>query len=221
MSTFDSLFCRNFSEAVLDILNCESVTLNRVLLQDNVGTGTFMQSFRGNTGALSLSYQNYPTAFHPPNIKLCNCQFINNRADATENLLSTNEALSRNIFTGRGGSIGIFINEHRNDVSVHIEDSAIVDSYARSLGGGVFMIINGRLPTQHIVNFIRTNISSSNALVAGSGVFLGYLSATDTVLTPHSVVFKQCNFVNNTGFSGGGVYIVTSFLGEPRAQLKF
>ncbi len=204
---------RNFSEAVLDILNCESVILNCLLFEDNIGTGTFQESFRGNTGALSLSFQNYPQTFSTPRIKLNNCQFINNRAEATENFLSTNEALSRNIFTGRGGSIGIFINEHMSDVNIHIEDSAIVNSYARSLGGGVFMIINGQLPRQHVVNFIRTNISLSYAQVAGSGVFLGYLSATDTVLTPHSVLFEQCNFVNNTGFSGGGVYIVTSFLG--------
>lgn len=206
--------CRNFSEAVLDIFNCESVNLNSSLFRDNLGTGTFQESFRGNTGALSLSFKNYPQAFSTPHVKLNDCQFINNRAEATENFLSTNEALSRNIFTGRGGSIGVFINEHTRDVLINIVDSAIVNSYARSLGGGVFMIINGQLPRQHIVNFIRTNISSSYAQVAGSGVFLGYLSATDTVVTPHSVLFEQCNFVNNTGFSGGGVYIVTSFLGE-------
>ncbi len=184
------------------------------MFQDNIGTGTFQESFRGNTGALSLSFKNYPLAFSEPSVTLTNCQFINNRAEATENFLSTNEALSRNIFTGRGGSIGIFINEHMRNVLINIEDSAIVNSYARSLGGGVFMIINGQLPRQHFVNFIQTNISSSYAQVAGSGVFLGYLSATDTVVTPHTVLFEHCNFVNNTGFSGGGVYIVTSFLGE-------
>ena len=207
--------CRNFGEAVLDIYNSESVSLHNVLFHSNVGTGTFLQSFRGNSGALALSYQGYSAHnTNTPRVLLCDCQFINNSALATSTFLTSEEALSRHIFTGRGGAIAVYINEHVVDVSIDIEDSTVVNSFARSYGGGVFIIINGRLPTQHSINFVRTNISSNYGQLAGSGVFLGFLSSTSTVVRPHSVVFSECSFTNNTGLSGGGIYIITSFVGK-------
>lgn len=205
--------CRSFSEAVLDVFNCHSVLLDHVVVEGNTGTGSSLQSFRGNTGGVALGFQNYPLNMESPNIRIEHCTFVNNSAVATSSFLTSEKALSRRIFTGRGGSLGIFINEHVKNVSIKISDTDIIGSYARSYGGGVFIIING-YSTQHVIVFERMTIASNYGQLAASGVFLGFLSATDTITAPHTVIFTDCNFENNTGLSGGGIYIITSFIGK-------
>lgn len=197
----------------MDVFNCQSVVLDYVVFENNTGTGSSLHSFRGNTGGLALGFQNYPSHMESPQVRIENSKFIRNSAVATSSFLTSEKTLSRRIFTGRGGSLGIFIDEHMQNVSINISDSDIIGNYARSYGGGVFIIING-YSTQHILTIERTTIATNYGQLAGSGVFLGFLSATDNVTVPHTVVFRDCNFENNTGLSGGGIYIITSFIGK-------
>ena len=186
--------------------------MESVLIYNNHGSGILPETFRGNTGGVALGYYEYPENLNPPTVQVSDCKFINNSALASHTFLTPERAVSSQVFTGRGGGLGIFVNESNLDISMEFSDCQFVDNYARSFGGGVFMIING-YTTQHILTFKRNNFVSNIGQVGGGGVQLSFLSATDTNEHPHSVVFSDCNFENNVGEAGGGIYIFTSFVG--------
>ncbi|XP_064397658.1 uncharacterized protein LOC135344383 [Halichondria panicea] len=60
----------NFTEAVFDLFNCETVQLEHSSFTNNSGTGILFETFRGNTGAVALGYTNYPTCLKQPRVSI-------------------------------------------------------------------------------------------------------------------------------------------------------
>ena len=110
---------RNFTEAVFDIYNCASILVADSTFVDNSGTGISRHSFRANTGTVSIGYNNIP-AFNVSKIvtEVSHCTFINNRAMASRNVQSSSSAFSSQIFSGRGGAVGVFYNESYYDITI-------------------------------------------------------------------------------------------------------
>ena len=198
---------------MFDLFNCESIILEKSFFLNNSGTGILFETFRGNTGAVALGYNTYPSFLGQPHVSITNCEFINNSALASSEFLTSERAVSNRVFTGRGGGLGIFIDESSQSVVFEMTNCKVVGNNARSFGGGIFMIING-YGTQHILTFRKVEIINNRGQLGGAGVQLSYLSATSTYVPPHTVVFSQCNFDSNIGEAGGGIYILTSFIGK-------
>lgn len=186
--------------------------MENILVHNNHGSGILPETYRGNTGGVALGYYEYPEHMNPPKVEISNCEFINNRALASHTFLTPERAVSSQVFTGRGGGLGIFINESKLDIFMEFSNCTFANNYARSFGGGLFIILNG-YNTQHVLLFRNNNFSSNVGQVGGGGVQLSFLSASDTNEPPHSVVFSDCNFDKNVGEAGGGIYIFTSFVG--------
>ena len=203
----------NFSEAVLDLFNCESIHLEQSIFHNNSGTGILFETYRGNTGAVAIGYNDYPSFLSQPHIFITGCEFINNSALATSEFLTPERAVGNRVFTGRGGGLGIFVDESNQSVMFEMSNCKVIGNYARSFGGGIFMIFNG-YGTQPILNFKEIEIVSNTGQIGGGGVQLSFLSATSTFVPPHTVVFSDCNFENNLGEAGAGIYIFTSFVGK-------
>lgn len=203
---------RYFAEAVFDIFNCESILMEAVQVHNNQGTGILPETFRGNTGGMALGYYDYPDDLNPPCINLSNCEFFNNSALASHTFLTPERAVSSQVYTGRGGGLGVFINESNVNISMNFESCHFVNNYARSFGGGVFIILNG-YGVQHRLMFKNNMFVSNTGQVGGGGVQLSFLSATDSNSSPHIVVFSDCLYQNNVGEAGGGIYIFLSFIG--------
>ncbi len=204
---------RHFSEAVFDIFNCESVNLEQSHFGSNSGTGILFETFRGNTGALSIGYVKYPHFLSQPRVSISNCEFFNNSALASSEFLTTERAVSNRVFTGRGGGLGIFIDESNQSVIVDITDCTVHGNFARLYGGGIFILLNG-YGTQHILTFSRVDVVSNTAGFGGAGVQLSFLSASSSYVPPHAAVFRNCNFESNVAEAGAGMYIITSFIGK-------
>ena len=203
---------RYFTEAVLDIYNCQSTSLTNSSFVDNTGSGISNSSYRGNTGAVSIGFNNVPDHISFPNVQVSGCNFTNNSATARSVFRTTSQAFFSQIFSGRGGALGVFINESFYNISVVISDCRFEHNYARSFGGGMFLIFTG-FNTQHTINVDRTWVISNMAVLGGGGVQVSYIS-NGIPGSPHMVNFTDCVFDGNRGVAGGAMYVYPSFVGK-------
>ena len=158
---------RSFTEAVLDIYNCGNISISNSNFIDNSGTGISRCSFRGNTGAASIGYNNNPISFSEIVAKVSHCNFTNNRATAERRERSTNGAFFSRIFPGRGGSLGVFYNESYHDIVLRLSDNHFQNNYARSFGGAVYLIIFGE-GTQNMIILQRNTFIDNFARLGGT-----------------------------------------------------
>ena len=202
---FLSLYSRYFTEAVLDIYNCQSTSLTNSSFVNNSGTGISNSSYRGNTGAVSFGFNGVPSNISFPNVRVSGCNFTNNSATEDSVFRTSSETFSSQIFSGRGGALGVFINESFYNISVIISDCRFEHNYARSFGGSMYFVFNG-FNTQHTISVDRTHIVSNTAVLGGGGIEIPYGSNGLPGL-PHTVTFTDCVFDRNKAAAGGGLHI--------------
>ena len=200
--------CRSFSEAALDIFNCHHILFNNSLLENNFGTGIVNAHYRGNTGGVSFGYNTLPTNFSSPMLQVAHSVFRNNSARATSAFLTSSQAFFAQIFTGRGGSLAIFVNESRHDLDALITNCTFESNIARSFGGGVFLLLGG-FGTHHKVVVERV-VVVSNVAIQGGGGFQAAFFNNGPEEDPLLMRFDDCRFENNSASAGGGVFVFTS-----------
>ena len=166
-----------------------------------------LEAFRGNTGGVAIGYNNLPTDYTEPKIIVSNSVFKNNSALG---FLNPERAVSRQVFLGRGGGLGIFMNETTQNLDINIHECMFEGNEARLFGGGIFILTFSYTTVQHSILIERTRLISNTGGFGGAGVQLSYLSSGN-IDYPHRVVFRECDFMRNMGQSGGGIYI---FVGE-------
>lgn len=179
---------------------------------NNRGTGISAISFRANTGAVSIGYNNIETDILHPQIAVMRCNFTNNRATATSSFRTTNNAFFNRVFTGRGGGLGIFINESYHNITGMISDNSFVGNYARSFGGGVFMVIFGE-GTQNTLLVMR-NVFENNLAESGGGGLLMTFFSIGLEAAPHTINVTDCYFRGNSGESGGATLFYLAYQGK-------
>ena len=190
----------------MDIYNTLDATIMGCTFFNNSGTGISRFPFRGNTGAVAIGFNNVIADKNiRPAIIVSNCNFTDNRATANLSFLTTDNALSRQVYTGRGGALGIFINESIHHTIINIYTNVFVRNYARSFGGGVYVIIFGQ-NTQHIVRVSRS-VFEDNVAIVGAGALLVTFYSIGVREIPHTVILSDCSFTRNVGESGGAVLI--------------
>lgn len=204
------LLNRNFTEAVFDIYNCASILVADSTFVDNSGTGISRHSFRANTGAVSIGYNNIPAfSFSQIVTKVSHSTFINNRATASRNVRSSHSAFSSQIFSGRGGAVGVFYNESYYNITIRLLDNHFERNYARSFGGAIIIITFGE-GTQN-VNIIKRNIFINNSASLGGGALVSTFISNGVSGRPHSVLISDSTFMGNMGQTGGGVFIFPAY----------
>lgn len=196
----------------MDIFNCPDISITDSTFMSNQGTGISRISFRANTGAVSIGYNNIETDILHPLIAVLRCNFTDNRATARNAFRTTSNAFFNRIFTGRGGGLGIFINESFHNISGTINDNRFVDNYARSFGGGLFMVIFGE-GTQNIL-LVRRNVFVNNVALLGAGGLLMTFFSTGLEAAPHTSNITDCFFEGNSGESGGAVLVYLAYEGN-------
>ena len=197
----------------MDVFNCQEVLLANSDFENNSGTGIVLKSYRGNAGGVAIGINSASASFlSSPSVQISNCTFVNNSALATSKFHTISQTAFNLIFTGRGGGLGVFVNESFFNVSLEISDCTFENNFARSFGGGIYILLNGRT-AQHITTVERTSFLSNVAqLHGGGGMQLSYLS-NGIPGSPHTTNFTDCTFQNNRAEGGGGIYVFTSFQG--------
>jgi len=191
---------------VLDIFNTLEITISGCTFHNNSGTGISRVPFRGNTGAVSIGINNIvQDKMILPSINVSYCSFTHNQATAEASFLTTDNALSSQVFTGRGGALGIFINESEFHSQSTISDCMFAGNYARSFGGAVYVVFFGR-NTQHVVRVTRA-VFEDNVAIVGAGAFIMTFYSQGVRDRPNTAILLDCFFSGNAGESGGAVLI--------------
>ena len=203
--------CRNFSEAALDIYNSPNISITGSTFVDNVGTGIVAIPFRGNTGAVAIGFNTIQTDIPHPHFNVSHCNFTNNRATAENSFRTTNRAFFSRVFTGRGGGLGIFINESLHNITGVISDNVFLNNYARLFGGGLYIVIFGER-TQNFM-LVERSIFDNNVARSGAGGLLMTFFSTGLLGAPHTTNVTDCSFSGNSGESGGAVLAYLAYEG--------
>ena len=190
---------------MFDIFDCSNISVICSSFVDNSGTGISRYSYRGNTGAVSIGYNNIPITISEVVAEIRHCNFTNNRATAERIVRSSSSAFGSRIFSGRGGAVGVFYNESYHDVVVRITDNNFQNNYARSFGGAVYLNMFGE-GTQNI-HILERNTFIKNFAVLGGGAVLNTFFSNGVVGRPHSTFISDCVFEGNAGQTGGALFV--------------
>ncbi len=192
-----------------DIHNCLTVTVDNCTFAHNFGSGISFESFRGNTGGLSITYNNFDSRLHlNPTVIVGNSMFINNTAVASKTF-NTDQIFTSGILTGRGGGMAVFVLEDVFGVSVKIHDCYYYGNEVSSYGGGCYVLLRGAGGHSAV---LEDNLYDSNmAALGGSGVILVGVDVSGAMF--HSYAVKRCMFRNNIGNIGAALYYFITFGG--------
>ena len=193
------------------MFNCHHTLFNRTTLEHNSGSGIVQVSYRGNTGGVAFGYNTLPENFNSPSLIVSNSTFRDNRALASSAFLTSSQAFFGQIFTGRGGAVGVFSNESRHDLNVSITDCVFEGNYARSFGGGLYLLLGG-FTTHHKILMERTRVISNEGQLGGGGIQSSFFN-NGPEDDPLLMTFVDCEISNNTAIAGGGMFVFTSTTG--------
>ena len=188
---------------MFDIHNCVNVTVSDCYFLNNSGTGIIQnEPLRGNTGALAITYYNINTSLDDPTIIVSGCNFTNN--SAMGEMTHTNQAFSTGIFRGRGGSMGIFINEPKFNIRARVINCSYISSYARETGGGLYILATGR---SHNVSIEESLFLLNRAIGTAGGLIFYGLKSNSSFSNSHTFLVTQCQFESNSAATGGALYV--------------
>ena len=182
---------------MFDIHNCINVTISDCYFLNNYGTGIILEPYRGNSGALAITYNYMDTSLNDPIIIVSDCMFINNSAI---NHSTSNQVFSTKIFTGRGGAMAILVNESNFTVTVRVINSNYTNNYA-SLGGGLYMFLSGY--ALHNASVENCAYHSNMANLGGGGIVSA--GTRGLVSMQRTISYTDCHFESNLALVGGGM----------------
>ena len=208
------LHIRYFTEAVFDIHNCINVTVSDCYFLNNSGTGIILEPFRGNSGALAITYNYMDTSLNGPIIIVSDCTFVNNSAAATMNRRTTNQIFATGVLTGRGGAMALFVNETNLDISARVINCSFTGNYASEFAGGLYVYFAGL--GSHNVSVEDCHFYSNRATLGAGGVI--FVGTRGNILDPHVYYATRCHFEYNSAAVGGGLYFSID-LSEGRSNM--
>ena len=99
----------------------------------------------------------------------------------------------------------MFVNDFQYNISAMIHDNLFAHNFARSYGGGLFMVIFGR-NTQNMF-LVERNVFESNWGVLGARGVLMTFNSDGVLGYPHTTKIADCSFSRNSGISGGRLLV--------------
>ena len=190
-----------------------SVTITNCHFENSTSSLAKAQ-FRGNSGGLSIGYHTAdPSTTSLPKLSITESTFVDNSVllPSQNSSQQIDLALNDHYYFGRGGGLGIFIDESYTNVTTEISSCIFIGNYAESFGGGLYLYVDGN-ETHHM--FIVTNCSFLRNS-AGPGSFGGGLQIALLIRNlnspPCTFTFSNCSFTENTADFGGGLSSVQVF----------
>lgn len=206
---------RHFTEAVLEIHNCINVSIIGTQFFNNTGHGMIHESFRGNTGCLSISYHSMDVTLTDATVYVHNCEFVNNTAYVNVNFATPESILTRRVYTGRGGAVGLFVSENNFTVTTVMTDCHFLYNQADAYGGAVYIVHRGYAP--HEATIGNTMFSKNGVKFGGGGLILVGLGESES---PRVFLVVKCTFDSNmANIAGSGLYYFVDLKGSMATRL--
>ena len=202
---------RGYTGSAVDLFNINTIEI-RDSMFNNCSTNIGKSRNRGNSGALSIAYYTLtpPSNLSRPTASITNCVFTGNKAILPPGISRSqlNQALNNNNYHGRGGAVGLFVQESYKNVSVRIEDCQFDSNYADSFAGALYLNLAGE-NTTHTFQIRGTNFTGNSA---GEGSYGGAVQIALLIQNidhaPSQFDFTSCHFEGNLAEYGGGLSAV-------------
>ena len=188
---------------MFDIHNCLRVTIHNNTFTNNYGTGIILEFFRGNTGCVSITYNQMDTTINPI-VLVTNSTFINNSALAEGNL-----RIPDFVFKARGGGLAVFIQQDNVNITTEVLGCLFYKNVAAAYGGGVYALLRGNAAHRILVE--ETIFESNVAGLGGGGLILVGVGRSYVGRNSYDVL--KCKFIDNESNVGAGIYTVVNFDG--------
>lgn len=121
-----------------------------------------------------------------------------------------NSGLNQNLFVGRGGGMGVYINTVNSSVIVNLRNCLFNNNFAELFGGGLYVYTGGR-SSNHSILVEDTNFINNSVAAAGGAVQMALLIQNRDV--PGSQFnYTNCSFVSNSADYGGAVSAIQTFV---------
>ena len=166
--------------------------------------------YRGNSGGVAFGY-NMAGSIEKPILRVVRSEFRNNSAITESTFHTSSQTASERIFSGRGGSMAVYINVSHHNINVTISNCVYENNFARSYGGGIYLGLSEKNDAGYSQNDVlikETNFTSNTAGLGGGGFVLFYPEAQ----------IVDCIFTNNSATAGGGIFISSPI---DRKQITF
>ena len=161
---------------------------------------------------MAIGFNNIQSYIPNPVFVVRHCNFTNNQATAESFFRTPNNAVFNGIYTGRGGGIGIYVNESFHNISGIISDSFFVGNFVRLYGGGVFLVVFGSGTQSHLL--VERNVFERNVARLGGGAIITTYFSRGTEGSPHTTIIKDCTFNGNTAETGGAALLYLAYEGK-------
>ena len=159
--------------------------------------------YRGNSGGVAFGYTMPENIITQPKLQVFNSIFRNNCAMAESTFHTSSQSIASKVFSGRGGSMAVYINGTHNNISIAIKNCTYENNFARYHGGGLYLLIAERTGTSCSLNEVvieRTQFASNKAGIGGGGI----------VMFNPVMKIVDCNITNNSARAGGGIFVFRS-----------
>jgi hypothetical protein len=210
--TIQNCSFRYFTEAALDIFNCQDVLFNHTVIEHNNGTGIDTTvSYRGNSGGVAFGYNIPENTIKLSRLRVFNSVFRNNTAIAVSSFQTSSQIIADYIFSGRGGSMAVYSNASHHNIRVHITDCKYRITLQSLMEEVCTLSLQKKLMrsiySHNDIIIERTQFAGNSAGFGGGGIALLY---------PELKII-DCNFTNNSASAGGGIFIsnIISYTGSP------
>ena len=173
------------------------MTVKDCIFHNNTSSSFFTRRpYQGNAGGLSIAYNMRFSnrTVSRVNILVTDCVFTNNHAAPPTALrLSSIEAVSMNIFAGRGGALAMPINT-TNPLNCIVANNIFVNNSAHSFGGCIYCFIGGPHINQTFL-FKSNEFVGNRASVGGVLTFLLSQRIPETYSIQNTI--QNCTFIQN------------------------
>lgn len=203
-------FFSKFTDSGLRLCNNFNITLKNLTIINCLHR--FTDHFPENS-PLSLVYRSSGQKLS--HVQILNSQFHYNSIEIAK-IESTSRAVIGNNYPGRGGALGIFINEPIINAAVEmvIDKCNFTNNRAAAYGGAVYLTSN-QLGSGHSLT-LTNSIFHHNFAGSGGGAIAEGSTKTgnfsiDTVFNSSHYLLTNCNFTQNIAQFGGAATFTIAF----------
>ena len=200
-----------FKDSGLRLSNCFSVMLQNIVVENCSSVQSNNESFREN-GAVSLAYRN--STLHTASVYVLSSQFNHNSItiDTTKRPSIRGEGAFGDRYPGRGGGLGLYINELVNQINLTI-DNCMFNNNSALDGGGVYISANGQ-SGGHRVMITNSVFNNNKAVFTGAAIFEASSKTGNFTgigqFNRSYYYLSHCNFSGNVGDFGSSFIFVIS-----------
>ena len=213
-------YVRHHEHGALSVYNSLNVKIRNCTFYNNTSDAYYFnhqKQYQGSSAGLSVGYNtnNYNVLL---NITITDTDFINN-TDSPLAKVTSSRVVGERKFTGRGGGLSVLVNSKFSQLNCIIRNCKMLDNFASSLGGALYILIANAFNKQSY-RIDNVTFSNNSASIGGAMCFID-LRVVKANKSCINTTVVNCTFTNNIVNESGGAVSMYSMMGETNHFVEF